>query len=167
MRESRPVHADVDERASGRVGCTPSGMTRIGHLMTPDPTTVRPTTSLAGAARLMAERGLRHLPVVDDGGRLVGMISDRDLRGPPAGTTSSPAPSPVTDVASVMTRDVIVASAADDLGAVARLIVDRRIGAVPVVDEGGGVLGIVSYVDVLRRLADEADDDARAIERLE
>lgn len=138
-------------------------MTRIGHLMTPAPTTIRATTTVAEAAGLMAARGLRHLPVTDDAGQLVGIVSDRDLRGPLGGG----APAPGTAVSTLMATELVTARPEEDLGAVARKIVDRRIGAVPIVDEGGGLQGIVSYVDVLRRLADDAEADARAVERMD
>jgi len=141
-------------------------MTRIGHLMTPDPATIQATTTVEDAARLMAARKLRHLPVVDGAGLLVGMISDRDLRGPLVGTPGA-APAPTAEVGTLMTRTLVTALAQDDLGAVARRIVDHRIGAVPIIDEAGGLQGIVSYVDVLRRLAEDAEVDARAVERMD
>ncbi len=141
-------------------------MTRIGHLMTSDPATIHATTTVEAAVRLMATRGLRHLPVVDEAGRVVGIVSDRDLRGPLGGPATR-APAPTAEVGALMARDVVTARPDDELGAVARLIVDRRIGAVPIVDEAGRLQGIVSYVDVLRRLADEAEADARAVEMID
>jgi acetoin utilization protein AcuB len=141
-------------------------MTRIGHLMTRDPVTIRSTTSLAQAARLMIECGLRHLPVVDGDGVLIGMISDRDLRGPLIGSGEA-APVPTAAVDAIMARELITARAEEELGAVARRIVDERIGAVAIVDAGGVLVGIASYVDVLRRLADDADADARSLERID
>jgi acetoin utilization protein AcuB len=142
-------------------------MTLIRSLMTPDPVTIKPTTTLAEAARLMSICGLRHLPVVDDEGQLVGLVSDRDLRGPLVETPNVPVPVSSDAVRAVMARDLITAQPEEDLGAVARRIVDRRISAVPVVDPDGALRGIVSYVDVLRRLADEADADARALELMD
>lgn len=143
-------------------------MTRISPLMTPAPVAIGAGTSVEEASRLMASLGLRHLPVVDDDGRLVGMVSDRDLRGPLVGDGGArPVPAPGDPVGGLMARDVVTALPGEELGVVARRIIDRRIGAVPVVDEGGGLQGIVSYVDVLRRLADDADADARAVERMD
>jgi CBS domain-containing protein len=66
-------------------------------------------------------------------------------------------------VTALMTTTTLTAAPDDDLGAVARVIVERRIGAVPIVDGAGVLVGILSVVDVLRRLADEADADARAV----
>ena len=60
-------------------------MSRVAHIMTPAPATISASATAADAAALMQRMGLRHLPVVDDGGRLVGILSDRDLRGPMIG----------------------------------------------------------------------------------
>lgn len=141
-------------------------MTRIAHLMTPEPVTIRVETTIAEASQIMATCGLRHLPVVDGGNRLLGMISDRDLRGPLVGRDGQ-GPVASDEVRAYMTRELVTAEPEEELGAVARRIVDRRIGAVPVVDPKGELRGIVSYVDVLRRLADDADADARALELME
>ncbi len=145
-------------------------MTPIAHLMTPEPVTIRSIALVAEASRLMVTRGLRHLPVVDDEGRLVGIVSDRDLRGPLIGDdrpTRPSRPAPTASIGGLMTRDVQTARPEESLGAVARRIVDRRVGAMPIVDESGRLVGIVSYMDVLRRLAEDAEHDARAIELMD
>ncbi|HET9992623.1 MAG TPA: CBS domain-containing protein [Kofleriaceae bacterium] len=143
-------------------------MSRVSHLMTPSPATIRDTATAVEAAAAMQRLGLRHLPVVDAGGKLVGMLSDRDLRGPMIGTAHDrPALEPTTPVATLMTRDVVTATPSDELGQVARRIIEHRIGAVPIVDAAGIPQGIISYVDVLRRLADDADADAHAVELMD
>ncbi|MCE9580690.1 MAG: CBS domain-containing protein [Deltaproteobacteria bacterium] len=139
-------------------------MTRIAHIMTPHPTTIPATATAEEAARAMLAGGLRHLPVVDAAGVLVGILSDRDLRGPLLGDLAGrPAPARTVPVASIMTTGAITAVPDDDVGTVARQIVEHRIGAVPIVDAAGTPVGIVSFVDVLRRLAEEAEQDARAV----
>lgn len=143
-------------------------MSRVSHLMTPSPTTIRDTATAVSAAAEMQRLCLRHLPVVDAGGRLVGMLSDRDLRGPMIGMAHDrPVLEPTTPVATLMTRAVVTAAPTDELGKVARRIIEHRIGAVPIVDDAGILQGIISYVDVLRRLADEADADANAVELMD
>jgi CBS-domain-containing membrane protein len=57
--------------------------TCVHEVMTKGPITIDPEASLETAAAVMREREVRHLPVVDEGGRLVSIITDRDLRGPP------------------------------------------------------------------------------------
>jgi CBS domain-containing protein len=63
--------------------------TRIAEIMTKDLVTVGPGTSLREAAKIMADRWIRHLPVVD-GGKVVGIISQRDLVGVLAGALNEP-----------------------------------------------------------------------------
>ncbi len=63
--------------------------TRIAEVMTKDVVTVGPGTSLRAAAKVMADRWIRHLPVVD-GGKLVGVLSQRDLAGVLAGALNEP-----------------------------------------------------------------------------
>ena len=65
------------------------GEATVADIMTKDVTTVGPETSLRDAARLMAERWIRHLPIVD-GGKVVGIISQRDLAGVLAGALNEP-----------------------------------------------------------------------------
>ena len=63
--------------------------TRVSEVMTKDLVTVGPQTSLREAAKIMADRWIRHLPVMD-GGRLVGVVSQRDLAGVLAGALNEP-----------------------------------------------------------------------------
>lgn len=136
--------------------------------MTPAPATIRVDATAADAARTMLGIGLRHLPVVDADGGLVGMLSDRDLRGPMVGD-DRPAKliTTGTAIAELMSRDIVTALPGDDLGAVVHKIVAHRIGAVPIVDPSNRLVGILSFVDVLTRLADNAARDARAIELMD
>jgi acetoin utilization protein AcuB len=112
--------------------------------MTEEPTTISPNDSALDALRTLEQLSIRHLPVVDDAGELVGVLSDRDLRnGMAAGTR----------VVEVMNSNVIQAMADDELTTVAELMVDNTVGAIPIVDERGVLVGIVSYVDILKSLA--------------
>jgi acetoin utilization protein AcuB len=112
-------------------------------LMTPLPITVEASAPVSKAVALLASLGIRHLPAVDASGKVVGMISDRDVSGD---VTASAA------VASLMSAPPICARADADMRAIAKLMVDHKIGAVPIVDAEEKLVGIVSYVDVLRSL---------------
>jgi acetoin utilization protein AcuB len=125
--------------------------------MSTDPVSVSPSTTLAEAALLAQTRRVRHLPVVRDG-ELAGIVSDRDLR--------AALPSPLerhgaeqaraleaTPVEAVMTREVITAGPLDTIEDAAQLLCRHRIGALPVVDAGGRLLGIISETDVLSAFA--------------
>jgi acetoin utilization protein AcuB len=130
----------------------------VKHRMTADPVSVAPEDSLAHALRLTREHRIRHLPVVR-GGELVGIISDRDLR------SASPSPIEVVDperaaalehtaVERVMTSDVITAGPLDAVEDAAKLLCRHRIGALPVVDAHGRLLGMISEADVLAAFAE-------------
>jgi CBS domain-containing protein len=125
-----------------------------GEAMKAAPVTVGPDDPVLEAVGRMVDHRIRHLPVVDDQGRLVGILSDRDLRtaiGDPlealrresAGLESMP-------VSSVMTTDVVTVAPDVPLAEIARQFVDERVGAVPVLGPDGSLMGILSYVDVIQ-----------------
>jgi CBS domain-containing protein len=130
---------------------------RIREWMTPSPITVGPTTPVAGLAQMMSLRRLRHLPVVEDE-HLVGIVSDRDLR--------TVLPSPATSLAvgeirflldrltvgQVMTHRVLIVAPDEPLAEAVRQMLEHKIGALPVV-ENGRLVGIITEIDVLRAFA--------------
>jgi CBS domain-containing protein len=125
--------------------------------MTPFPVTIEPDALLVDAVDRMLERHVRHLPVVDASGTIVGMLSDRDVRtvvGDPANYVVSLGNSFVQPrVSDAMTKPAIVVPFDLPITEVVRLFTEGRISAVPVVDKFGALLGIVSYVDALRVLS--------------
>jgi CBS domain-containing protein len=126
------------------------------HVMTLNPAVTAPDAPLGEAAGTMLEGGFRHLPVVDADQRLVGMIADRDLRAVLGVELErlSDAPAELLDqqVERAMRTDPIAVGADATLREVVELLSEERIGAVPVTDEAERLVGIVSYVDVLRFL---------------
>lgn len=126
----------------------------VRALMTSEPLTVGPDTPVIEARRMMSERRIRHL-LVTDGGHLAGIVTDRDIR--------LNLPSPATSlsvwemnyllarltVASVMTGSVITVGPERDAAEAARIMLDHKIGALPVVD-AGKVVGIITEADILR-----------------
>lgn len=129
-------------------------------VMTPNPVTVPPATSVAEVWELMRERAVRHLPVVDRGA-VVGMLSDRDLahfdmaRVLTADGAETLRRELGTPAVKVMSADVVAVNPDAELGEVVDLLVENRIGAVAVVRPGTQELvGIVSYIDVLEALRD-------------
>jgi CBS-domain-containing membrane protein len=127
-------------------------------LMTQSPAVIDVTATLRSAVDKLQTLEIRHLPVVDSEGELVGMVSDRDLRalsipyfvdGENVGTLRTALDA---SVASIMSADVIAVDEEADAAEIVDLMLDNRIGAVPVVDGDRTLVGIVSYVDVLRAL---------------
>lgn len=135
------------------------------ELMTADPLTVTPQASIAEVWDLMRDADVRHIPVVQADG-LVGMVSDRDLgrvdiarllNVEGAGALRDELATPIVRV---MTSQVIAVGPEADIGEVIELLIEHKIGAVPVVrEETREVLGIISYVDVLRALQGVLDED--------
>src|SRR5579859_1270292 len=128
------------------------------HAMTGNPATVRPDAKVRDAARLIETLSVRHLPVVDKHGSLVGMVSDRDLRGVTIPQLMGPEHTADlraaldASVATIMSTNVVTVGENASLRDVVGLMLENKIGAVPVVSRGGALVGIVSYVDVLRQM---------------
>jgi len=127
-------------------------------IMTDNPRTIRSTDPVSDAVDLLHSMNVRHLPVVDGRGQLIGMLSDRDL-GPLMRTLVEGADAermvvPLSEraVADFMTGGVVSVGVDADVSEVIELMLTERIGAIPVVDDADNVCGIISYVDILRVL---------------
>jgi acetoin utilization protein AcuB len=123
--------------------------------MTPFPLTTTPQTPIADAVALMVDHHVRHLPVVDTASNVVGMLSERDVRsavGDPVQYVELRRATTRLHVRDVMTMPAVTVPFDRPLIAVAKLFADTRIGALPVVDKFGALVGIISYVDALRML---------------
>ncbi len=138
---------------------------RVSAVMTTRPATVEEQASLADAAIEMVGGGFRHVPVVNGDGRLVGMISERDLRarlGTEVAGFADVATDALSDrVADAMTPDPITLPPTATLAEALEVFADDRVGAVPVVDDSERLLGIVSYVDLLGAIRELASPRAR------
>jgi acetoin utilization protein AcuB len=124
---------------------------------------VSPQSTIAEAWDVMRELDIRHVPVVENGA-LIGMLSDRDLarvglldRREPGGVESLRRKLG-TPVIEVMSSDVVSIEPETDVSEIIGLLVEHKIGALPVVADGPGVVGIVSYIDVLRAYRNRLDE---------
>lgn len=125
----------------------------VRNRMTRDPLVVSPDQPLADALRLTRARRIRHLPVVD-GGVLVGIVSDRDVRLAMPSPLTEPDAERVafldrTPVRAVMQGEPVTIGPYDTVEDAAKEMRRRRIGAIPVVDAEGRLVGILSESDVL------------------
>jgi CBS domain-containing protein len=126
----------------------------VADFMTKDLVTIRATDDVALAESLLRLGGIRHLPVVTDG-RLVGLLTQRDLlRSGEAGRPSA-RERPVSEV---MTCEVITVRPSTGLADAASLMLERKFGCLPVCDEGGALVGIVTEADFVRFAADVVRD---------
>jgi acetoin utilization protein AcuB len=118
--------------------------------------TITPDTALRDALDLMHEHRFRRLPVVDEKGRLVGIVSERDLlyaSPPPAALVSGMDLNHLLDelpTREIMTRGVLTATADTFVEDAARLMADNKVGGLPVVDEDDHVVGVITETDVFR-----------------
>ncbi|HBX43578.1 MAG TPA: hypothetical protein DEH27_07200 [Deltaproteobacteria bacterium] len=120
--------------------------------------TISPSASLQEARRLMRGQNVRQLPVTGEGNKLVGILSDRDIREATLPVGLLPGSSEKereemlagTPVEKVMTRKVATATVNDSLEDAIVLLHDFRVNALPVVDEEGKVAGIITRTDVLK-----------------
>jgi CBS domain-containing protein len=129
----------------------------VEDVMTANPVTLGPGDTIAEAEEIMIEQGFRQIPVVSKK-ELVGIITDRDIRsflgGQMFGAPEEREVAMNTGVATVMTTKPVSVEPEDDLSEVIELLIDRKVGGIPVVDEEQRLVGIVTYVDVLRRFLD-------------
>ena len=126
---------------------------RVVDVMTKDPLTVTPTETIGQADEVMYTNNIRQLPVVQEE-ELLGIVTDRDIRSFLSGSLlESPEireKSFNAKVSEIMTTEPITLSPDDDLQEALELMINEKIGGIPVVDETEGLVGIVTYVDALR-----------------
>ena len=130
----------------------------VRNWMTADVVTVTPDTSLLKIGKLLRDHNVRRLPVVDDRGRLKGIVSDRDVRD------ASPSKATTLDMyemhyllaeikaSAIMTPKPITVKPTDTVENAAMLMLDNKVGGLPVVDDAGDLVGIISDHDVFKAL---------------
>lgn len=126
---------------------------KVVDVMTTNPLVTTPTETVGQADQVMAENRIRQLPVVE-GGAMLGIVTDRDIRSFLAQSSllepEERAKALETKVRDIMTTDPLTLSPDDELQEAVELLIDEKIGGIPVVDAAEGLVGIVTYVDVLR-----------------
>ena len=140
---------------------------KVSELMSRNPCTVSPETPVSEAARLMKEEDVGIVPVVErvggaeTRGRLVGVITDRDIaiRHVAEGRSSD---APVRDV---MSGGVRTASPDDSVDDVMELMGREQVRRIPIVDERGSLVGVVSQADLARK-AKDAEKVERTVEAI-
>ncbi len=135
---------------------------RVEDVMTEDVATLTPLCNAKKAAVLMRDRDVGFLPVVAEDGRVVGVVTDRDLV---LGVLASdrPASTPAKDV---MTPDPVTCTVGDDLQECERLMSENQINRMVVLGEDGKLAGVVSLADLALVETDHAVGDLVADVRL-
>ena len=131
---------------------------RVGDVMTRTLVTTPPETSVLEAQARLTREGIRHLLVTGEGGELLGIVTDRDIRlnlPSPATSLSVWEMKGLLDrltVGEIMTKAVITVGPRREVGEAAVLMLEHKIGALPVLEDGR-LAGIVTETDLLRALA--------------
>lgn len=129
----------------------------VRELMRTTVFTIAPDAGLDRALVIMNTKRIRHLPVVENG-KVVGLISNRDLRlsmveqsGPQNAPKGMYLPA-LTKIRSVMKGDIVSIKPDASLFDAAQLMCEKRIGCLPVLDDSGQLVGIVTETDLLQLL---------------
>lgn len=128
-------------------------------VMSTNPKTLEPSATLSEAIHLLRDEQVRHLPITHDGA-VVGMLSDRDVRELSLGAVL--ADDVVAfharmdqPIGSIANTEVVTVTPEASLRRIVELLLERRLGAIPVVEaDGVKLVGMVSTVDVMRALLD-------------
>jgi CBS domain-containing protein len=127
----------------------------VSEIMSSEVVTLAPHETLDLGQDIMRLGRVRHIPVVDESGRLVGIVSNRDLlEASLSKALDFDARSRRTflrsvEAGEVMAKEVVAVGPEADLEEAARLLVQRKIGCLPVVDKDGTLLGLVTETDLL------------------
>lgn len=124
----------------------------VSKYMTKGVWTIAPDETLVAARQLMSAHNVRHLPVVVDGGRLVGIVTERDLF---LMTTFHKLDASVATVRIAMTPEPVCVREDEPLAAAASKLDRRKISSALVTDRDGRLIGIFTEADAMRALATE------------
>lgn len=125
---------------------------KVSELMTPDPCCCSTSASVTEAARIMRDNDCGSVPVVDDAGCIVGIVTDRDL----AVRALAEGKGADTSVADLMTPVPYCCRPDDSVDAVERTMAANQVRRVPIVDATGCCVGIVAQADLARAALDGA-----------
>ncbi len=132
----------------------------VANWMTTDVVTLTADRSMMKASKLMKDNNVSCLPVVDEGGKLVGIVSDRDIK------EASPSKATTLDmhelyyllseikIKDIMTKKVVTLRQDETVEKAATLMLEGHFGSLPVVDEEGRVVGIMTDSDVFKVLVE-------------
>lgn len=162
--QARPAPRDPrrDPYGAAQRRAAPKRQTRqplrtAGEIMTAPVVTLGPDTTLGDAWDLIQRRRFRHLPVVAPSGRVMGVLSDRDLLRVAGTPDRAPAQAVATlQVRQIMATRVFSATPEASIRDVAGVMFHNRIGCMPIVDDDGTVIGILTRSDILRALITRA-----------
>ncbi len=125
----------------------------IKDYMSASPVTIRENADYKSAFVKMDDNGIHHLPVVNNQKEVVGVVSLRDLQLATRCYFESP-----VEISEVMHKPVLTAKSSDTMASAAKLMADNRFGCLPILDDDGHVMGMLTETDLFRVLADTLAD---------
>ena len=125
---------------------------QVQDIMNKDVCFCSPQTNAAAAAEMMWRKNCGILPIVEDGGRVIGTVTDRDLFIALGTSNRRAAEVPVGEI---MNRDLVVCKPGDDVHAALKTMAQRQLRRLPVVDETGALKGVLSLSDIALRSGDD------------
>ena len=144
----KDAHDSLEVQVKSRKGRMADRTLTVVDVMTRRVITLSPYHSFSDSVSLMAKHSFRHFLVVDAAGRLVGVVSDRDILPVLARTAHWN----TTSVSQFMTRDVITVKPNIELSVAVGKMLSKRINCLPVVDEANNLCGIITSTDFLKTL---------------
>lgn len=129
---------------------------RVEEIMTKDACSCSPGMNAATAAEIMWTRNCGSLPIVEDGGRVVGIVTDRDLFLALGTSNRKPTELPMGEI---MSKDLALCNPDNDVRNALKTMAQRQLRRLPVVDEVGALKGILSLGDIALRVDDELSMD--------
>ncbi|SRR6266498_1840949 len=139
-------------------------MTTCSDVMTRNPVCAQPEDTVANVARLMKEKDIGPVPIVEDkiSKKLLGIVTDRDLAIKVVAEGRDPK---TTTVKEVMTKDVVTCRADDDIESTLAAMSRNQLRRIPVVDDGNMLVGIIAQADVATRM-DEPEKTAEVVKEI-
>jgi len=129
---------------------------QVEQIMSKNVCSCGPGLNAAGAAELMWKNNFGSLPVVQDGGHVVGIVTDRDLFLALGTGNRKPGEVPVGEI---MTRDIAFTTPGSDVRDALKTMALRQLRRLPVVNQAGDLVGIVSLGDIALRAEDDVSTD--------
>lgn len=132
----------------------------VANWMTKDVITITPDRSMMKCSKVMKDKSISRVPVVDDNGKIMGIVSDRDIKD------ASPSKATTLDmhelyyllseikIKDIMTKKVVTIRADETVEKAAVLMLENNFGGLPVVDEEGVVVGIITDTDIFKVLVE-------------
>ncbi len=157
--DDRPAREDVDNRyvreayrGAGRMEETRERVYRAFEIMSSPVITIGPGVTAAEAWTRFNEHGCRHMPVVSGEGTIIGILSERELLKQLIISDGKVEDARDITVRDIMSPDVIATAPHTDIRRVARAMLEQHLGLMPIINENGGLAGVVTRSDILNAI---------------